>query len=532
MPSKIGVLKEGKAIYPFWGKRFDKITGLDPLGQQNASEKIYSHLMPGITNLTNRIRYYGFYCWLLSEYVHLHENHFNQDDQRRFIRRAELSIALVMNKLQPGVLQIPGSNTAVSLLEEHKNQSVIELKPYTDDPNANGSYWKYSSGAFGQYYAASIRQMGLIKEMVSENQLVYMVTEESGKITGQKLANSFDKSLKLESKQRFLNIIEEGKLPVQDIPLIYEFFNITKIKQDTDEWNDYYELLTGPDLPVLNEESDRHRYETIQIILEKSEQNEKGLNSTDLLNELFEQGLAINHKQFSTEFGWYQYRLNEFWQFACGTFFWSLLEFLSSEKNGIYKEETLIEEYTVKVCEEAGINPGTQFTEHIREIDVLSIQKIISETDQLVKSHNSIAAGKNALNILFMLFSLSEKRLNNYLNILTEKSLVGTGSFLKTTQKLFNKELVKKPFNFFLTNFIRSEILNRHRIVAINKLGKGSRSTLKFETDGEYILYDNNFPPAFTNPRMDTLFKILTDLQVLRLNEVGNYIVHSTTNNT
>ena len=43
--------------------------GLDPLGLQITSEATYAALLPGVTNLTNRIRYYGFYCWLLDFYA-------------------------------------------------------------------------------------------------------------------------------------------------------------------------------------------------------------------------------------------------------------------------------------------------------------------------------------------------------------------------------------------------------------------------------------------------------------------------------
>ena len=44
------------------------IRGLDPLGLQNTSDSTFSILLPGLNNVTGRIRYYSFYCWLLDEY--------------------------------------------------------------------------------------------------------------------------------------------------------------------------------------------------------------------------------------------------------------------------------------------------------------------------------------------------------------------------------------------------------------------------------------------------------------------------------
>ena len=50
-------------ILPEWTERAEK-RGLDPLGMQNLGVALYQRLMPGISNVTLRMRYYGFYCWL------------------------------------------------------------------------------------------------------------------------------------------------------------------------------------------------------------------------------------------------------------------------------------------------------------------------------------------------------------------------------------------------------------------------------------------------------------------------------------
>ena len=50
-------------IEPFWAKHLTERSGRDPLAIQNSSIVIYSTMVVGITNVTNRIRYMGFYCW-------------------------------------------------------------------------------------------------------------------------------------------------------------------------------------------------------------------------------------------------------------------------------------------------------------------------------------------------------------------------------------------------------------------------------------------------------------------------------------
>ena len=85
----MGVLQKGKSIYPFWGESIKLIPGQDPLGLQVTSQALYITLLSGIGNLTNRIRYYGFYSWLLKLYFEKEKNG-NSKTQSTFIRRAEL----------------------------------------------------------------------------------------------------------------------------------------------------------------------------------------------------------------------------------------------------------------------------------------------------------------------------------------------------------------------------------------------------------------------------------------------------------
>ncbi|MGD1823446.1 MAG: hypothetical protein ACPKM0_11890, partial [Pleomorphochaeta sp.] len=104
-------LNKGKYIGPFWGSSNNYSTGRDPLGLQSTSQAAYSILLPGLTNLTNRLRYYGFYCWLLDEY-NSRVSKQNYKKQIQFIRRAEYMIALIMNIHSPDSLQISGSKFA------------------------------------------------------------------------------------------------------------------------------------------------------------------------------------------------------------------------------------------------------------------------------------------------------------------------------------------------------------------------------------------------------------------------------------
>ena len=54
--------------FPQWTE-LGQVTGLDPLGMQRPIELVYQSLLPGISTITLRLRYYSFLPWLLDAYA-------------------------------------------------------------------------------------------------------------------------------------------------------------------------------------------------------------------------------------------------------------------------------------------------------------------------------------------------------------------------------------------------------------------------------------------------------------------------------
>lgn len=125
-----------------------------------------------------------------------------------------------------------------------------------------------------------------------------------------------------------------------------------------------------------------------------------------------------------------------------------------------------------------------------------------------------------------MLFSLPENRVSTDLEILVKNNLTSSGNYLKKMESFYANNFHNEILEDFLLSFVRKEILLRHKIVALNKLGKGTRSTLKFFTEGDKILYESNFSPSLTNPRIGTLFTMLTDLKILLQKDSDSYLLN------
>src|SRR5262249_52839633 len=77
-----------------WVEPAKPIRGLDHLGVQAPCIALYGQLLPGITNVTDRARYYSFHPWLIRSFEHRCRDH-SVAEFRRVLRRAECLFALI-----------------------------------------------------------------------------------------------------------------------------------------------------------------------------------------------------------------------------------------------------------------------------------------------------------------------------------------------------------------------------------------------------------------------------------------------------
>jgi hypothetical protein len=78
---------------PLW-LHSSHISGRDHLGIQVVSIALYSELLPGLTNVTHRVRYYSFYPWVLHRYAK-EVRRPRQRTWQEHLRRADFLLALV-----------------------------------------------------------------------------------------------------------------------------------------------------------------------------------------------------------------------------------------------------------------------------------------------------------------------------------------------------------------------------------------------------------------------------------------------------
>ncbi len=179
-----------------WTKPGSFSAGRDPLGFQAASVRLYTLLVPGLTNVTNRLRYYSFYCWMLWQFEQSHHTT-REDKWIKFIRRCEAALALCCQVGDAArAYGMAGSEWWRTAAADPATKTY-DLVAATNRPGQDNQYLKAPYGNFGQFYAASMLEMGLIQGSATR---VYGVTDPAGKALAVALQDEHPAACRLLSR--------------------------------------------------------------------------------------------------------------------------------------------------------------------------------------------------------------------------------------------------------------------------------------------------------------------------------------------
>lgn len=505
----MAILQKGNFISPFWGEKINLITGLDPLGLQVTSEATYATMLPGLSNLTNRLRYYGFYCWLIDFYFR-NEKKVNQTEQYRFIRRAELLLAIIMQMERKHVMQITGSNYASTLINNDR-PNTFDLRVGADKDSGNErSYWKYPSGAFGQYYFGAMQALALtVRYENDEGDIIFNLTQPHSKqkVSGKQLADAFEESLTEDIKLLFYNNIKKGKLSRKDIPELIRYFSIGKINPESTEWKLYIDMLLDKDYPSkeIEEEFTFHRRNTIISLLFSTNDIGQKYSWLDYVNECYERKFTNNQ---ATNIGWYCYLLNEYWQFACGLIFESMLRYMESLQTEMYLPK-FINTFTELINAKLEIKIDTTVETYINSIERTENELL----GQVSRNRTPQEIANIGFDLLFKLYRSNKEQLPLIKEYMSRNGIAREGNMVDGLLSI-TIHLQSKVCEFILM-FIHKSIIYRHQMVALRKMGNGAQATNKFIIEEQMIRLIEIFPAVRTSPRMNALRNLLYDLQII-----------------
>jgi hypothetical protein len=292
-------------VEPFWAEFSSAASGRDPLAIQNSSVVIYTKMVVGITNVTNRIRYNGFFCWVFDTILKNIKKKNSLQEQIRYNRRAELLLAYLMVKNFPDITGVSGSDYATKNLK-----SKISLKNGADweSTTEDGSslYWKFKLGVFGQYYSGVVRDLNLINHPDAQLDLnIYTLTEK-----GKEIAKAFEENIPKEERDLFWSSVQSGSIQESELANL-KSFALHEIPEGSSERSFYEKAILAADnrkaKPSFN------RKESIKLILahlnKQSEGVENLVSSFLRANYHSHQKESVLKKDAAT--AWYLFEINE-----------------------------------------------------------------------------------------------------------------------------------------------------------------------------------------------------------------------------
>lgn len=498
-----------KVFAPFLGSTLNPINGLDQLGLNLTSERIFDFLLPGLNNVTNRIRYYSFYCWFFEWYANTIQI-VSSKEQMKYLRRAEFLLAVIAAHKEQG--GIPGITRANEVYQASNGNFNLDSGTYEDRGSTEGSYWKNTRGVLGQYYISSLKQIGIIKDQ-GDKEGVYVRTDFNNpeKVSGAELAKAFKENIGIENINLFTSIVQDKTLNAQQLEVLGRYFDMLEVPQNSEENKLLIKLLLGPDKPGEISKTFFRQNTIIHLLKLLENPGNKLRNQFHLPLYAYGKKIIGESEKETTLTLWWLFMLEQYWSFSATSLFKTILARLNDRSAGSWVDlDHFIDDLSI------GLTKAINIIEEETEIRYFEDFKTIElEEFEVLEVLSNKASDAEQLVLPFYLIHKIINANRKYLGQLTELSkrhnLYTPSSFLKTANNLIEYE--KIPLKDFMKHFLRKYIFYRHHFVSLKKMN-GSHSTAKFIMEEGKIRYVDSFNFDLTSPRIHNVYGFLEDLKI------------------
>lgn len=491
------------APFPFWGSKTNSKGGRDPLAVQNSSVVIYTNMITGITNVTVRVRYNGFFCWLLTLIAkrlgHIDISKIDSPtEQMKLIRRGELLLAYIMHGSYREVTGVSGSIFA----QNHFDDETIDLAMGADYENKKqGIYWQNPLGIFGQYYIGVLSQLRLIFFPGGDHK-TYRVTEE-----GLGLANIYAESFTKEVEDLFWNSIYSGKVAKSSLSAMNDM--ALHLIENEDELDEYARIFCKPDRQDITGKDINHRINSIKLIMDYIRKDGKNVLPKNFvltfLRHNFEQVLSHMDGANSDQLSWFLYELNELSHAAYEAYHFAVLYSITEEPQPL---DVILDKLRVEF-------ESYEPTESTEEIYVL-----YDNVKQCYKDRNYGALVYEASRMIIALYRAIEDHIEFLLEFGQHESYdVQHPGYAPS---LLTRLVVEtSPVNWeFVENCIYLAI-NDHLRSSYSKSTIGQGLVHNYMVEDELIWRLRRPEPVRTSPRLQNVLQYIEDMKWIEL--TGDY---------
>lgn len=520
------------------------IKGQDPLGVRAPCENIYSQLLPGITNVTDRADLYAFYPWLIWAFER-YEGKLKKKPFFETLRRAECLQTLV------GVWHtwhtgedlwlhgggLVGRDRLGPAFEELEQGKTLRLSTFatTEDGNKN-RYFKNKLGGLGQYYLGSLTDLGIVDGNAIE---IKYVTERGGI-----LAAAFDQKV---NRKLFFDTLEQDRTGIEDLKALRRFCPcyLNSVKS---EHGVLTELFFNDGR--FHEDSMNQRASTLHLILDLMSQldpKDKPADKSDV--EIFRACVYSGALPSGDEWtmrpalervraGWRTYQRNELLSIAVQGIFWAgLSELFRQGYLPISSEE--YRGWFLRTFDGERLNIDTKETLSSaleRTKQTMPARGAWSQSNHEMQIGWRLADVKNsfksegreadviaaALNLTLLLASRTDTAESSYVGFVQHRNYltfypINLDSFAYQVRHSWQRLSVGEVLGWLATDWG----VSAHLRVALRKLRYESRDTFKIKPTERGLEVVDAPLPAFSNPRLVQANRMLRDLRALEMTDEG-----------
>ena len=468
-------MKTDSHIAPFFAKSITPVFGLNHLGLRNAAEDLFTTLLPGLNGVTQRVRYYSFYCWITGQFYDQYTGPKKDIEEayRLFIRKSEILLALVQAHRDPTVTGIPGITYALGTLA--LGYDSIDLLRCVDRPEnarrTNETYWANPGGILRQYYNSSMKDMALLPGL----QVIPSMSKPSddsdnlpeGTILGKDLGVAFGESIGKGTAELFLACVQHSRVSLAEL----EAMKDNLVMKDFGDIGYERELLIDTfnqkDFPA-DENGERFlRHDTIKLFLQYCKDGRREGRDAIMFPTVTYEKILDGEADDDCSLGWYAYH---------GMY------------NALLSEPGMT---LAQVCEL--IDNGS-----ISNLDFNTIEE--EAADAMVSLLKLYCENRNRLDIIEAYKeAFRELRRSDFFSLMNELDC-----------------LLDTPFESFLAEFITTKIIYRHHTVSLMKYSATRVASNMFLLEDGFIRFLEQTECSATAPRIDSLIEYLTDLGLLK----------------
>lgn len=536
-----------------WLKSQRDVTGQDQLGVRFSSEFIYASLLPGITNVTDRCRYYSFYTWVIWA-TEKYSGSLKNKPLYEIIRRADCLYTLIgfyhsqktgkSDALHGGLI---GSITLGAALNDLDSDGFIKISEYSvAEENNPKRYFKNKYGGLGQYYLGPLRDAGIL-DYNSHQELCY--TEDKGA----SLAEAFDLAV---NRDKFFSVLEEDSVGIEDLEDLIDFCPCN-LKDSEVEQSVLLDFFYERDELFASKDNSNRKASLLLLtnfIAESNIMNNSVSINADGVHDFLatiyanspsEESLSADQNITQIDVFWRQYYASELLSYAVQGLFWAGLTTLSSSdehlENAAAYGNWLAETFnsSIESFDTQNLNEATEtikqqlpsiedWSNPAHEIQLAwKIEEITR--DRTLSDKQTTTVG---LAIKLLLTLLARWRDADFQNVfpatLPSNYALNYPINLKTFFQKAETEWASYEINEWLAWLGNHWGVEAHLKIALRKLRHENLDTFKIipterglrvtEVIGNRTISEI-LMPGFTSPRLRQTLQLMTDLGVLEVTD-------------